>query len=197
MFSIFRKKPSLPEAPPTSSVAPYDKTPEFAARLGQLLQGSKFLYRDTTLAADVQALYAIGVFFRERTFFDTTCRFGGIAGNVRFLVVTSSVKDLSGLSECAAWGLCVLGSNELFKVIDVQRHGAQAQITLLHVPETFETYFKSVDAHHFESRLIPQTRADFQEARQTPVLADLTDPAWTERTELPPGLDIQGRLIVA
>jgi hypothetical protein len=190
------KQAAMPVTTPKSSTdAANYKTQEFGARLNQLLVGSKFLYRDTSLSPEVLALYRVGLFFRDPTPFDTSHRFSGLTANTRFLVISSSPINLSAMSENPEWGLCVFKPNELFKVVDVQRHGGFSQVTVLHIPDGFEHYFRSTDASYFEARLTPKTRSEFQEAMQTAVLPDLASAAWRERTALPPGINASGKLV--
>lgn len=199
MFSIFRKKPfssSNASAAPSKSHnkdASY-KTPEFAARLQRLLFESKFVYRDVNLKPEVIRLYQPGLFFREPTLFDTTHRFGGPTGNTRFLVVTSTPRDMSMVSETPEWGLCTFPPNELFKIIDVMAVGSLTQVTVLHIPADCEFYFRSADSSFFENQLTPQTCADFHEAIRAEKISIHTSASWRQRTMRPPGVDVRGTL---
>ncbi|MES2933217.1 MAG: hypothetical protein V4805_06995 [Pseudomonadota bacterium] len=196
MFSIFKKKsaptPTPIIAPP---VASNYKTKDFDQSLTRLLQNSKFLYRDTNLSPEIRAQYKKNLFFRESTFCDVTHKFGGPAANTRFLVISASPRDISGLSEHPEWGLCIFPSNELFKVIDLHLLGAFLQVTLLHIPKGFEAYFRSPDASHFEALIVPQTRGDFQEACSMPPLAELTGEEWLARTAHPLGCNNEELLL--
>ena len=168
------------------------KTAEFGAKLKQLLTSSKFLYRDTDVRTEIRDLYAVGTLFREPTLCDVTPKFGGLLGNTRFLIVSSVPKSVGGFSENPEWQLCVLGTNQLFKVVDVSRNGSKNQITVLHIPDGFEEYFRSSDANFFESMLVPQTRADFSEACSLEALPELNSPSWKERVQRPLGLNLDG-----
>lgn len=202
MFSLFRKKsawqaPVMAAPTPASASAAGGTTPEFRDRLKSLLQGSKFLYRDVPLDADALALYSTGTFVREPTLCDATAKFGGPTANTRFLLISAQPRDLSALSERPEWGLCVLGVNQLLKVVDVHREGEFVQVTLLHVPDAFATYFRSADASFFENMITPQTRADFREAVATKPLAEHAAAAWRDRVAVAPGMRRDGTLNVA
>ena len=187
MFSLFGKN--------KTSQGPLDyKSPAGQARLKGLLHGAKFLYRDTNLSQEVQRLYAVGTFFRERTMCDATHKFGGVAGNTRFLIVCAAPRNMAAMSAHPEWGLCVVGANELFKVIDVQRQGELAQITVLHVPGDVEMYFRSEEANRFEPLLLSSTGADFEEACKAAPLPEFTTPEWRKRVDHPLGTDLDGKL---
>lgn len=170
------------------------KTPEFFEKLKQLLVSSKFLYRDTSIPQETLTLFKVGAMFKEPTFCDATSKFGGIIGNTRFLIVCSSPKDFGMLSENPEWGLCAVGANETFKVIDVIHNESKSQVTVLHIPKGFEEYFLSEDAHMFEGNLTPQTREDFSEACSTKPLPELNTVSWRERVQHPIGVDNEGQL---
>jgi hypothetical protein len=81
----------------------------------------------------------------------------------------------------------------LLKVIDVQCEDEVAQVTLLHVPDGFEPFFRSVDASFFEDMVIPQTRAEFKEALASPPVPELANDAWRARVSDAPGFAPDGK----
>ena len=181
----------------TPSIDPRFKAPEFVIKLRELIQTSKYLYRDTSLSPQELQLYRVGTFFREPSLFDCTARFGGIVGDTRFVVISSSPRALSGLSDNPGWGLAVLRTGQLFKVSDVEQGGGKTQITLVHVPPGFEEYFHSPDCALFDKWVLPQARTDFKEALESSVIPELLEAEWRQRIARPPGLDNEGRLIAA
>lgn len=170
-------------------VEQYDPYKDGGVRLKQLLAGSKFIYRDTNLSKDQLSKFQVGMFFKEHTACDATAKFGGINGNVRFLIVTSTPKDLSVLSPNPSFAHSVVGMNEVYKVIAVSEKQGYFQITVLHVPNEFRSYFSSQDAQGFEGLVLQSTEQDFNEACTVPVDPDLEHPDWVERVKPPIGLD--------
>jgi hypothetical protein len=179
------------------SFAPGFKTPEFVAALKALILGSKYLCRDVVLHHDELALYRVGTFFREASLFDCTAHFGGIVGNTRMMVITSSPRGLGQLSARPEWGLAVLGPNELFKVLDIQTLKDKTQITVAHVPVAFEAYFRSSDAWLFDKWTVPQAQEDFREALEMKAIGVHLEEEWRRRVERPPGMSSERRLAAA
>ena len=177
--------------------APEFKTPAFVAALKALVLGSKYLCRDVVLHHDELALYRVGAFFREASLFDCTALFGGIVGNTRMMVITSSPRGMGQLSERPDWGLAVMGANQLFKVLDVLTLKEKTQITVAHVPAAFEAYFRSYDAWLFDKWTVPQAQEDFREAVEMEAIVVHLEEEWRRRVERPPGMSSERRLVVA
>ena len=177
--------------------APEFKTPGFVDALKTLVQRSKYLCRDVVLHHDELALYRVGRFFREASLFDCTALFGGIVGNTRMMVITSSPRGLGHLSERPDWGLTVVGANELFKVLDVQTLKEKTQITVAHVPAAFEAYFRSSDAWLFDKWTVPQAQEDFRKALEMEAIGVHLEEEWRRRVERPPGMSPERRLSAA
>lgn len=177
--------------------APEFKTPEFVAALRALTLGSKYLCRDVVLHHDELALYRVGTFFREASLFDCTAHFGGIVGNTRMMVITSSPRGLGQLSARPEWGLAVVGPDELFKVLDIQTLKEKTQITVAHVPAAFEAYFRSSDAWLFDKWTVPQAQEDFREALEMEAIGVHLEEEWRRRVERPPGMSSERRLAAA
>ncbi len=173
------------------------KTPGFVAALKALIQGSKYLCRDVVLHHDELALYRVGTFFREASLFDCTALFGGIVGNTRMMVITSSPRGLGQLSARPDWGLAVVGANELFKVLDVQTLKEKTQITVAHVPAAFEAYFRSSDAWLFDKWTVPRAQEDFREALEMEAIGAHQEEEWRRRVERPPGMNSERQLAAA
>jgi len=199
MFNWFKKKTEYEKETTESSVEieQYNPYNDGGVRLKQLLTASKFIYRDTTLSESLQNKYRVGLFFKEPTACDASAKFGGINGNVRFLIVTSSPKDLSILSPNPEFGHSVIGLGEIYKVIAVSKNNGYTQITLLHIPPEFKSYFESTDAKDFESIVLQSAEKDFQEACSAPIDPHLSNQDWVERVKHPIGLNQNNEAITA
>lgn len=195
MFSWFKKKQTTqPEANPevkpevVDQPAQYDVNTDGGAKVMQFLQSTRYLYRDTTLTDDVLQRYQLGSFLTEPTLCDATAAFGGVNGNVRFLIVSASIKNLSALSPHPECGHCVVGMNQRFKVVGIAQIENLRQITLLHVPPEFIQFFSSPESHSIDVRMRALTEQDFVEASALPVNPALMNSEWVARVAHPVGL---------
>lgn len=195
MFSWFKKKQTTqleanPEVKPEAAdqVEQYDVKSDCGAKVMQFLQSTRYVYRDTTLSDDIVQHYQLGSFLTKPTLCDATAVFGGVHGNVRFLMVSASIKNLSALSPNPECGHCVLGSNSRFKVVGIAQAEHAQQITLLHVPPEFNQFFSSPESHSIDARMRALTEQDFAEACSLPANPALAQPDWVARVAHPVGL---------
>lgn len=158
----------------------------------QTFDGIELFYRDTTLSEELISRYTTGQIIMERGFVDMTFKFGGIAGNLRYVIASAHGRDISKMSpDAAQYGHVVLSNNSFFKVLDIVRKNSKTQILLLEIlPETLEFFTKSTA--DFENILIINTRENFENNSHLPVLAELNTLDWRERTEFPLGMDSEG-----
>jgi hypothetical protein len=195
MFSWFKKKQTAqleanPEVKPEAAdqLAQYDVKSDDGARVMEFLQATRYVYRDTTLTDAVIERYQVGLFLTEPTLCDATATFGGVQGNVRFLIVSASIKNLSALSLNPECGHCVVGFNQRFKVVGITQIDNLRQITLLHVPPEFYQFFSSPESNSIDARMRALTERDFAEACTLPADPILTHPDWVARVAHPVGL---------
>lgn len=191
MLSWFKKKQTAqPEPKPdvTEQVEQYNVKSDGGAKVMQFLQSTRYVYRDTTLSDDIVQHYQVGSFLTEPTLCDATAVFGGVHGNVRFLMVSASIKNLSALSPNPECGHCVLGLNSRFKVVGIAQAEHAQQITLLHVPPEFNQFFSSPESHSIDARMRALTEQDFVEACALPINPALMNSEWVERVAHPVGL---------
>lgn len=154
--------------------------------------GIVLYYRDTTLTEELISKYKAGQIIMERGFVDMTFKFGGIAGNLRYVIASKHGNDLSKLSpDAAQYGHVVLSNNSYFKVLDVVRKNNKTQILLLEIlPDSIEYFTKNTP--DFENILITNTRENFEMNSHLQVLPELNTLDWRERTEFPLGMDGEG-----
>ena len=170
---------------------------ELAASLRQFFCDSTFLYRDVELDSTIHELYQPGRLFREPNLLVASNKFGGFAANTRFVIVTTTPREISNLVEHVEWGLCVLERNQLLKVIDRQSYGPYHQITLIHITHEFDYFFRSGESRQFEQSLCILARLKLTQACRLQPLAALMSQAWKDRTTWPLGLNNEGHLLIA
>lgn len=145
-------------------------------------------YRDANFSQSIIDKHKIGLLLRERGLVDSTCKFGGLLGNHRYLIVSGIARDVSAFSQVPEWGLSLSPSNAIFKVIGQQTSGKLTQTTLLEIPEKFAIQFCAEDLSEMELTFAGYAEESFTKAVELSPLSELNDPDFLERMEWPLGM---------
>ncbi len=144
-----------------------------------------FFYRDTTLSDQLISLYQVRQILLERGFTDMSYLGGGLAANLRYLIASSSAKDVSAFNpDSVECGHVMLQSNTYFKVLDVYHVGDKTQILLLENPDVTTAN---------EEDLVLKAREDFEVKITMAPVRSLQSLDWRERTEFPIGMSGDGK----
>lgn len=156
--------------------------------------GLTLFYRDTNLANNLVSKYKIGQIIMERRFTDMTYKGGGLSTNFRYLIASSNGKDLSAFNpNSTKFGHIVLTSNAYFKVLDIYKIRDKTQIFLLNIPEHTIELFKNATSN-IEEDIIQKARQSFDEKINLPIIDELKNQEWQERTEFPLGMNDKGEM---
>ncbi len=149
-------------------------------------------YRDATLSQSIIDKHKVGLLLRERGLVDSTCKFGGLLRNHRYLIVSGVARDISAFAQVPEWGLSLSPSKAIFKVIDQQTIGKFTQTTLLEIPEKFAIQFCVEDLSEMERTFAGYAEESFKKAVGLSPLRELNDPNFLERLEWPLGMRDDG-----
>jgi len=162
----------------------------FIEDIGNIVfKGATFAYRDTKLSETMIAKYSPGMIIMERGFVDSSSKGGGLATNLRYLIISSQNKDMPSMFQ--DYGLCTISNGSYFKVIDVFNHNNKTQITLLHIPQEASEFFASCTTN-FEEFIVEQSRENFSSKVDLQSVPELEDQEWIERIKHPLGMDDDG-----
>lgn len=162
----------------------------FIEEVGTMVfKGATFGYRDTSLSETMIAKYSPGMIIMERGFVDSSSYGGGIATNLRYLIISSQNKSMPSIFQ--DFGLCTISNGSYFKVIDVFSNNGKTQVTLLHIPQKAVNFFASCTTN-YEEFIVEQSRENFLGKMELAVVPELEDAEWIERVKHPLGMDDDG-----
>ncbi|MWB93560.1 hypothetical protein GON26_04255 [Flavobacterium sp. GA093] len=170
------------------------KNTRLKAIYNETFSGLKLFYRDTTLSEDLISNYKIGKIIQEKGFTDMTSLGGGLSGNVRYLIASAHVKDLSKFNpDSAKMGHFLLDSIAYFKVLDIQKTGNKTQIFLLNIPDNSLSLFKN-STSNLEEEITEKARKKFIDKIDSDLIPQLQTEDWKARTKSPIGIDENGKI---
>jgi len=165
---------------------------ELEVILNQTFSGLTLFYRDTNLDENLISKYELGQIIMERGFTDMTYKGGGLSSNLRYLIASSSGKDLSIFNpDSKNYGHIVLTSNAYFKILDIYKIENKTQIFLLNIPEESKEIFKKIKTN-IEEEIIQKARKNFEDKINVALIEELESKEWKERTEFPIGMNDKG-----
>lgn len=162
----------------------------------QTFAGLSLFYRDCELSQDLINKYQIGQIIQERTFADASYKGGGLATNLRYLIASAHVKDISALvPQMEEYGHVMLQSGAYFKVIDIYEVDNKTQITLLHIAEETIEFF-TANSSNIEEQIVSKAREGFAAKVHTAPIPSLQAQEWIGRTALPIGMSDTGEFFM-
>lgn len=149
-------------------------------------------YRDTNLPTEIASLYQVGMLFREPTFCDATCRFGGFPATHRYYIISANARNFGDFDQRPEWGMRVWQPGSLFKVIGINEKSDKTQITLLEVPEAFMSELTTKHLSEMEEFYANQAETKFHYALLLDALPVHQTRDWLSRLKFPIGIDDNG-----
>jgi hypothetical protein len=160
----------------------------------ETFSGLTLFYRDTNLSEKLISNYKVGQIIMERGFTDMTYIGGGLSSNFRYLIASSSGKDLSAFNpDSAKTGHILLSSNAYFKILDIKKIENKTQIFLLNIPEKSIEFFKSATSN-IEEDITEKARQSFIDKINSDLIPELQSEDWKERTKFPIGMNDNGEM---
>lgn len=170
------------------------KNARIKAVYNETFSGLKLFYRDTNLPENLILNYKVGQIIQEKDFTDMTSIGEGLSGNLRYLIASAHVKDLSKFNpNSAEIGHFLLDSIAYFKVLDIQKIGDKTQIFLLNIPDNSLTLFKN-STSNLEEELTEKARKNFSNNVNSNLIPALQTLDWKEKTKSPLGINEQGKM---
>ena len=159
--------------------------------MNSTFSGLAFFCRDLDLDESLISKYQPNQILMERGFTDLTYKIGGFAKNCRYLVASSSGKDISMFSQNPELGHILIRSSAYFKVLDIQKGNGKTQILLLNIPAEGVPIFGNSKIN-IEDKIIETGIEIFKENIDAKPLHDLQSEDWIERTSFPIGMNEEG-----
>lgn len=164
---------------------------EIQAIMNSTFAGLAFFCRDLELDEDLISKYKPNQIIMERGLTDLSHKIGGISKNCRYLVASSSGKDLSMFSPTPENGHIVIQSGAFYKVLDIQNENGKTQILLLNIPEEGVPIFESSKIN-IEEQVIEKGIEVFKRIIESEPLSELQTKDWVDRTSFPIGMNEEG-----
>jgi hypothetical protein len=151
--------------------------------------------RDLELDESLIAKYRPNQIIMERGFTDLSSKVGGMGTNCRYLVASSSGRDLSMFSQQPELGHIVIQSSAFYKVLHIHKENGKTQILLLHIPKEGVPIF-SKSKINLEDQIIEKGIEVFNRTLHAKPVAALQSKDWLERTSFPLGMTQEGVLFL-
>lgn len=162
--------------------------------LDETFSDLKLFYRDTNLTDSLIEKYKVGQIIKEKGFTDMTSMGGGLSGNLRYLIASANVKDISKFNPGSSKiGHFLLDEISFFKVLDILKIGNKTQVFLLHIPDNSLSLFKN-STSNIEEEITEKARQKFSSKINAPLIPELQTENWKERTKSSIGMNDQGEM---
>ena len=181
------------------------QTQFFEEIMNWTLPGLTFYYRDCEIDDGILSKYFVGQIIRSQIFVDVSSIAGKLTKSCRYVIASSKAAAFYKLNpETEKWKLHVINANSYFKVLDIYKKQDGTQICLLHIPEKGVEVFKNkivinIDNKNIEDvekHIIEKARESFDKKMQLPVIIELEESEWIERTSYPIGLDSENNFVI-
>jgi len=151
-------------------------------------EGAGCYMRDATLQEEAIRAYRPGMLLRERAALCASDKATGLAGNIRFYILSAAMLDLRRGTQGEAWGQWETPPQSRFALRDVYTHAGKTMVILLHLraDEPWQPY-QLLPLEQDE--WVRRCREHFMQSLQQEPLPALCEAAWLEKCAFAPGLD--------